>query len=657
MFKNITTKTKLLSLPVLFIVIIVCSSFIFSHYSNLSQERNAAAVKTSEFIQYVLKGRISVYQFLRSPNNDKANKVRSDFAFLEKNVLELKSKLSLEKNRIISDEIVNSSQEYIRYFDDFSKNRIDDVQNGIKEESKKLLTIIKDMVAVGNLLETKLNEINISAIELKIESNKQLNIALLTIAILSTILFIIFSLILSNNIITSINLFRDGLLKFFAYLNQESNVVTLLDDKSSDEFGQMAKVVNKNINKTKLGLEKEKELILETVNVMSEFEQGDLCQRISGSSHNLALNELKDVINNMGSTMEHNIDNVLNVLEEYSSYNYLNKIEEKDLKEHLLKLAQGVNSLGSSVTEMLVDNKSNGLALDDSSDILLTNVDLLNSNSNEAAAALEETAAALEEITANIANNTNNVVKMSSFAIQVTASVKQGQELANQTTKAMDEINTEVTAIAEAINIIDQIAFQTNILSLNAAVEAATAGEAGKGFAVVAQEVRNLASRSAEAANEIKSLVENATAKANNGKNIADKMILGYTDLNDNISKTVDLISDVESASKEQQEGIAQINDAINSLDQQTQKNAAIATKTHEVAIQTDTIAKLVVSNANEKEFKGKDTVKAKQITLKESSSLLNKTIIKNVDNRKDFKKANSRVYTNNERSNEWESF
>ncbi len=93
-------------------------------------------------------------------------------------------------------------------------------------------------------------------------------------------------------------------------------------------------------------------------------------------------------------------------------------------------------------------------------------------------------------------------------------SIKNGQELAKLTVESMTEINEQTAAIAESITIIDQIAFQTNILSLNAAVEAATAGEAGKGFAVVAQEVRNLASRSAEAAKEIKDLVESATSKA-----------------------------------------------------------------------------------------------------------------------------------------------
>jgi methyl-accepting chemotaxis protein len=175
----------------------------------------------------------------------------------------------------------------------------------------------------------------------------------------------------------------------------------------------------------------------------------------------------------------------------------------------------------------------------------------------------------------------------------------------------MDKINTEVTAISEAITVIDQIAFQTNILSLNAAVEAATAGEAGKGFAVGAQEVRNLASRSAEAANEIKTLVANATDKANTGKKIADEMIDGYTHLNESISKTLELISEVEIASKEQQSGIVQINDAITSLDRQTQQNASIASQTNDIAIKTDTIAKVIVSEVDKKEFNGKDNIKS----------------------------------------------
>ncbi|RXJ93420.1 chemotaxis protein, partial [Arcobacter sp. CECT 8989] len=117
---------------------------------------------------------------------------------------------------------------------------------------------------------------------------------------------------------------------------------------------------------------------------------------------------------------------------------------------------------------------------------------------------------------------------MNQYTDDLNSSAKQGQNLAQKTTSAMEDITEQVTLINESISIIDQIAFQTNILSLNAAVEAATAGEAGKGFAVVAAEVRNLASRSAEAAKEIKDLVENATSKANEGKSISADMITGY---------------------------------------------------------------------------------------------------------------------------------
>ncbi|MFA6788413.1 MAG: methyl-accepting chemotaxis protein, partial [Arcobacteraceae bacterium] len=134
----------------------------------------------------------------------------------------------------------------------------------------------------------------------------------------------------------------------------------------------------------------------------------------------------------------------------------------------------------------------------------------------------------------------------------------------------------------------------------------------GKGFAVVAAEVRSLASRSADAAKEIKTLVENATQKANHGKVIADEMIHGYKTLNENINKTLELIKDVEMASKEQSSGIEQINHAVAQLDQQTQQNASIANQTKDIAMSTQVMAKSVVANANEKEFIGKEDVSAK---------------------------------------------
>ena len=260
----------------------------------------------------------------------------------------------------------------------------------------------------------------------------------------------------------------------------------------------------------------------------------------------------------------------------------------------------------------MIENKSNGLTLDETSNILLSNVDKLNQSSSEAATSLEQTASALNQITSNIRQNTQNIVKMADFSNSVTKSANEGEKLANRTNVSMDEINEQVRAINEAISVIDQIAFQTNILSLNAAVEAATAGEAGRGFAVVAAEVRNLAFRSSEAAKEIKSLVESATNKANEGKQIAANMINGYKKLNENIGQTIGLISNIEVASNEQLNGIEQINHAINKLDYQTQQNALVASQTQDVAVLTDEIAKLVVNNVNAKDFNGKEQVKSK---------------------------------------------
>ncbi len=524
----------------------------------------------------------------------------------------------------------------LKYVDKFNKKinamliySEDETLDLLKNYKKYFLQLVKEEENIGLNKTLALNgkmrkiikqaDISLKSLskELSEEINSKTDSMELTSYIISCIgiLFIIlFSSLIASNIGKSIISFQNGLSSFFKYLNREEDTVKLLDESSNDEFGMMAKVVNVNINSTKESIEKERKLIDEGVLVMSEFESGDMCQRISGDSNNPALNELKNVINKMGNTMEHNIDNILNILEQYSSYNYMNRVDENGLKQHLLKLANGVNVVGDSITKMLVDNKKNGMILDQSAVVLVKNMDTLSTNSNETAASLEETAAALEEITSTIISNTQNVSKISGYAQELTSSANEGEDLAKETTRSMDEINEQVNAINEAISVIDQIAFQTNILSLNAAVEAATAGEAGKGFAVVAQEVRNLASRSAEAAKEIKDLVENATQKANDGKLISNKMIEGYLTLNENILKTTQLIADVESSSKEQQSGVEQINDAVTQLDQQTQQNASIASETQKVAQKTDEIAKLVVADANEKEFEGKSSIKIDDI-------------------------------------------
>ena len=497
---------------------------------------------------------------------------------------------------------------YIKYSFYNPKNKITQAKLSIVQKFKPWGWIIGTGAYVDEI-ENKINDMKKNAKE---EINNIILNTVLSSLVLAIIIMSVVYIVVNKTIIAPLENFQVGLLNFFKYLNKETSQVELLDI-SKDEIGTMSKVVNENINKTKSLIDQDESLINDVKRVVLLVKDGNLKSKIEKSTQNESLEELKTIINEMLNVISKNVcDNIIelqNAIESYQNLDFTKKLDNTDGKT-----AQGLNSLIDIINKMLVENKVNGLTLENSSNTLLSNVKQLSASSSHAAASLEETAASLEQITTNITQNTHNIVQMSNYASELTTSASQGQMLANQTTKAMDEINEQVSSINEAIAVIDQIAFQTNILSLNAAVEAATAGEAGKGFAVVAQEVRNLASRSAQAANDIKNIVQNANIKANDGKVITDKMIEGYGNLNENISKTLELISDIESSSKEQQTGIEQINSAVTLLDQETQQNADVAHKTQQIAIQTKDIAYTIVQDANEKKFIGKESAKAKDI-------------------------------------------
>ncbi|MCG3670432.1 methyl-accepting chemotaxis protein [Aliarcobacter butzleri] len=389
------------------------------------------------------------------------------------------------------------------------------------------------------------------------------------------------------------------------------NVSFEINTSMASEYSEIKDVIDKR-EKELLQKEKEESILIEEAKiVMNQVKHGIYSQTITSISSNNSLEEFKKSVNEMIVETRKHFLNINSILEKYTNYDYKEKLELKRISSsgEFQHLVEAINKLKEAITQMLVENKINGITLQNSSKILLTNVDKLNLSSNEAANSLKNTSTVLSEITQNVDKTSTQTIQMSSLANAVIGYSKEGLNLAQKTTTAMDEINEKVSAINESITIIDQIAFQTNILSLNAAVEAATAGEAGRGFAVVAAEVRNLANRSTQAAYEIKKLVESANIKANNGKTIANEMIEGYTVLNTNIDKTIELISIVADISKEQQVGIVQINSAINILEQQIKANAEVSSQANNIAIKTSNIANTIVDTANQKEFEGKENI------------------------------------------------
>ncbi len=626
---------------------------VFSVHKNSDYSKNLQAIKESRETAWNDINKNWQY-FASTPRQTEAGK--KAFAALETAFNDWKkSHQPIDEN--LTKIINNKDEEKLSYL--------------LSEYEDSVRKMIPLSVTFGKLLDEQKTRTTNYATNMVKNSVSSSNKSLTLIVILSLIVMAIsitFTSLTISFIVKSLNKLQQGILGFFSFLNEESKSATLIDLKSNDEFGEIAKVINQNIEKTESSIKKDDEFINATELFIKELSSGNMLAKIEVEPDTQNLKVLKELLIKMQHYLEHtiarDINRLLFVIDSFKKYDFTARFPNP-----YAKIAVAMNELGDEISALLRQSYGTGLMLENSSQELLENVNILNQSSNAAAASLEETAAALEEITSTVISNANNVELMTRFSNEVSNSAKKGQQLANQTTNAMDEINNQVNRINEAIAVIDQIAFQTNILSLNAAVEAATAGEAGKGFAVVAQEVRNLASRSAEAAKEIKNIVENATSKANEGKNISFEMIQGYTELLENIEKQSQTINEIATASKEQQAGITQINDAVTGLDQQTQQNANIASDTKTIAINADNIAKKIVSDSHNKQFVGKEDVEKenKKInsTVKNSNIVLNPTKksseIKPSITKKDMDKKTpikqNEIKSSAKDDDEWESF
>lgn len=210
-----------------------------------------------------------------------------------------------------------------------------------------------------------------------------------------------------------------------------------------------------------------------------------------------------------------------------------------------------------------------------SSDIATGNLDLSNRTEMQASS-LEKTAASMAEVTAAINKNTDHARQANALAQSASDVALRGGAVVSGVIDTMASINSSSKRIVDIIAVIDGIAFQTNILALNAAVEAARAGEQGRGFAVVAAEVRSLAKRSADAAQEIKALIGDSVIKVNAGSSLVQQAGSTMNDIVQSIRRVTDIMAEISSADTAQTIGIDRVGDAIGELNQVTQQNAAL---------------------------------------------------------------------------------
>ena len=338
----------------------------------------------------------------------------------------------------------------------------------------------------------------------------------------------------------------DDTFKFVTY--EASKAPEKLVVSTKDEFGVMSRAINENIDKVIGGIKKDSSLIEEMNGIANLMIKGHMGATIKADPNNPALVELKELLNHFFASISSNLRDIARVLNSYNKNDYTAKVEvQEELESDLKDMIVGIESAGVAVSHMLKENLKEAQMLEERAKILADSMRNLTEGASKQASAIDESAAAIEQMSSSM-----NAISQKTVDV-----MRQSEEIKN------------------IIVIIRDIADQTNLLALNAAIEAARAGEHGRGFAVVADEVRKLAERTQKSLGEIE-------ANAN---------VLAQS------------INEMSESIREQSEGINMINQSVSQIDDITKQNIGIVDTTNEITSQIDDMAKNIVADVRKKKF------------------------------------------------------